>query len=139
MHDCDVMINIGARFDDRVTGRLNAFSPGSKKIHVDIDPSSINKSVRVDIPVVGDVGHVVEEMMRIWKARQIKTDAEGALATWWDQINKWRAPRLPEIPSRPTRSSSRNSRWSASMPRSRTRISTSRRKWASTRCGRPSS
>ncbi|MDQ7246125.1 acetolactate synthase 3 large subunit [Dongia sedimenti] len=90
MHDCDVMINIGARFDDRVTGKLTAFSPGSKKIHVDIDPSSINKNIRVDIPVVGDVGHVVEEMMRIWKARQIKPDAK-ALSTWWDQINKWRA------------------------------------------------
>ncbi|MBL8710625.1 MAG: acetolactate synthase 3 large subunit [Rhodospirillaceae bacterium] len=89
MHDCDVMINIGARFDDRVTGRLNAFSPGSKKIHVDIDPSSINKSVRVDIPVIGDVGHVVEEMMRIWKARQVKVDHK-ALAAWWDQINQWR-------------------------------------------------
>ncbi len=90
MHDCDVMINIGARFDDRVTGRLSAFSPGSKKIHVDIDPSSINKNIRVDIPVVGDVGHVVEEMVRIWKARQIKPDAK-ALSSWWDQINKWRA------------------------------------------------
>jgi acetolactate synthase-1/2/3 large subunit len=90
MHDCDVMINIGARFDDRVTGRLTAFSPNSKKIHVDIDPSSINKNIRVDIPVVGDVGHVVEEMMRIWKARQIKPDAK-ALSSWWDQINKWRA------------------------------------------------
>src|SRR4051812_3002397 len=90
MHDCDVMINIGARFDDRVTGRLTAFSPNSKKIHVDIDPSSINKNIRVDIPVVGDVGHVVEEMVRIWKARQIKPEAK-ALASWWDQINKWRA------------------------------------------------
>jgi acetolactate synthase-1/2/3 large subunit len=90
MHDCDVMINIGARFDDRVTGKLTAFSPGSKKIHVDIDPSSINKNIRVDIPVVGDVGHVVEEMVRIWKARQIKPDAK-ALSNWWDQINKWRA------------------------------------------------
>jgi acetolactate synthase-1/2/3 large subunit len=90
MHDCDVMINIGARFDDRVTGKLTAFSPGSKKIHVDIDPSSINKNIRVDIPVVGDVGHVVEEMVRIWKARQIKPDAK-ALSAWWDQINKWRA------------------------------------------------
>jgi acetolactate synthase-1/2/3 large subunit len=90
MHDCDVMINIGARFDDRVTGKLAAFSPGSKKIHVDIDPSSINKNIRVDIPVVGDVGHVVEEMTRIWKARQIKPDAK-ALSAWWDQINKWRA------------------------------------------------
>ncbi|MDY0884275.1 acetolactate synthase 3 large subunit [Dongia soli] len=89
MHDCDVMINIGARFDDRVTGKVSAFSPNSKKIHVDIDPSSINKNVRVDVPVVGDVGHVVEEMMRIWKARQIRPDAK-ALSAWWDQINKWR-------------------------------------------------
>jgi acetolactate synthase-1/2/3 large subunit len=89
MHDCDVMINIGARFDDRVTGKLAAFSPGSKKIHVDIDPSSINKNIRVDIPVVGDVGHVIEEMMRIWKARQVKPDAK-VLSSWWDQINKWR-------------------------------------------------
>jgi acetolactate synthase-1/2/3 large subunit len=89
MHDCDVMINIGARFDDRVTGRINAFSPGSKKIHVDIDPSSINKNVRVDLPVVGDVGHVIEEMMRIWKSRQLKADGK-ALAAWWEQINTWR-------------------------------------------------
>ena len=90
MHDCDVMINIGARFDDRVTGKVSAFAPNSKKIHVDIDPSSINKNVRVDIPVVGDVGHVIEEMMRIWKARQIRPDAK-ALSAWWEQINKWRA------------------------------------------------
>jgi acetolactate synthase-1/2/3 large subunit len=90
MHDCDVMINIGARFDDRVTGKISAFAPNSKKIHVDIDPSSINKNVRVDIPVVGDVGHVIEEMMRIWKARQLRADAK-ALSAWWDQINKWRA------------------------------------------------
>jgi len=90
MHDCDVMINIGARFDDRVTGKVSAFAPNSKKIHVDIDPSSINKNVHVDIPVVGDVGHVIEEMMRIWKARQIRPDAK-ALSAWWDQINKWRA------------------------------------------------
>ncbi|MEC7154091.1 MAG: thiamine pyrophosphate-binding protein, partial [Pseudomonadota bacterium] len=60
MHDCDVMINIGARFDDRITGRLDAFSPGSKKIHIDIDPSSINKNVAVDLPIVGDVAHVLE-------------------------------------------------------------------------------
>jgi acetolactate synthase-1/2/3 large subunit len=90
MHDCDVMINIGARFDDRVTGRIAAFAPNSKKIHVDIDPSSINKNVRVDLPVIGDVGHVVEEMLRIWKARQLKPDGK-ALAQWWDQINQWRA------------------------------------------------
>jgi acetolactate synthase-1/2/3 large subunit len=90
MHDCDVMINIGARFDDRVTGRINAFAPNSKKIHVDIDPSSINKNVRVDVPVIGDVGHVIEEMMRIWKARQIRPDAK-ALSAWWEQINAWRS------------------------------------------------
>jgi acetolactate synthase-1/2/3 large subunit len=69
MHDCDVMINIGARFDDRITGRTDAFSPGSKKIHIDIDPSSINKVIRVDVPIIGDVGHVLEEMVRLWKAR----------------------------------------------------------------------
>jgi acetolactate synthase-1/2/3 large subunit len=90
MHDCDLMINIGARFDDRVTGRLNAFAPNSVKIHVDIDPSSINKNVHVDLAVVGDVGHVVEDMMRVWKSRQVKPNGK-ALAAWWDQINQWRA------------------------------------------------
>ena len=70
MHDCDVMINIGARFDDRITGKLTEFSPGSKKIHVDIDPSSINKNVRVDLPIVGDAGHALEELIRVWKAKQ---------------------------------------------------------------------
>jgi acetolactate synthase-1/2/3 large subunit len=90
MHDCDLMINIGARFDDRVTGKLAAFSPGSTKIHVDIDPSSINKNVHVDLAIVGDVGHVVEDMLRVWKARQAKPNGK-ALAAWWDQINKWRA------------------------------------------------
>ena len=69
MHDCDVMINIGARFDDRITGRLDAFSPNSKKIHIDIDPSSINKNVVVDVPIVGDVAHVLEDMLRVWKSR----------------------------------------------------------------------
>jgi acetolactate synthase-1/2/3 large subunit len=64
MHDCDVMVCIGARFDDRITGRLNAFSPNSKKIHIDIDPSSINKNVRVDVPIIGDVGNVLEDMVR---------------------------------------------------------------------------
>src|SRR5262249_43158574 len=68
MHDCDVMICIGARFDDRITGRLDAFSPGSRKIHVDIDPSSINKNVKVDIPIVGDCAHVLEDMVRLWRA-----------------------------------------------------------------------
>jgi len=90
MHGCDVMINIGARFDDRVTGKLSAFSPGSKKIHVDIDPSSINKNVAVDIPIVGDAAHVLEDMIRIWKARQKRPD-QAALKEWWKQIDFWRA------------------------------------------------
>jgi len=90
MHQCDVMIAIGSRFDDRVTGRLDAFSPNSKKIHVDIDPSSINKNVRVDVPVVGDCANVLEEMIRIWKARQAQPDKK-ALADWWRQIGEWRA------------------------------------------------
>ena len=90
MHDCDVMICIGARFDDRVTGRLDAFSPGSKKIHVDIDPSSINKNVRVDLAIVGDSGHVLEDMIKVWKARQAQPDKK-ALSEWWRQIGEWRA------------------------------------------------
>ena len=90
MHGCDVMVNIGARFDDRITGRLTDFSPGSRKIHVDIDPSSINKNVFVDVGIVGDVGHVLEDMIKIWKATQARPDAK-ALAGWWKQIDRWRA------------------------------------------------
>ena len=90
MHDCDVMINIGARFDDRITGRIDAFSPGSRKIHVDIDPSSINKNVRVDIPIIGDCAHVLEDMIRVWKAQQRQVD-KTALGAWWKQIDEWRA------------------------------------------------
>jgi acetolactate synthase-1/2/3 large subunit len=90
MHDCDVMINIGARFDDRITGRVDAFSPNSRKIHVDIDPSSINKNVRVDLPVIGDCAHVLEDFIRIWKARQAEAD-KPALTAWWKQIDQWRA------------------------------------------------
>ena len=90
MHDCDVMIALGSRFDDRVTGRLDAFSPGSKKIHVDIDPSSINKTVRVDIGIVGDVGSVMRDMIAVWKAKGYKPNAE-AQSSWWDQIRAWRA------------------------------------------------
>ncbi|MGE0499298.1 MAG: acetolactate synthase 3 large subunit [Rhizobiaceae bacterium] len=89
MHDCDVMVCIGARFDDRITGRLNAFSPGSKKIHIDIDPSSINKNVRADIGILGDVGRVLEDMVRLWRA-SAKADKKG-LYPWWEQIAKWRA------------------------------------------------
>jgi len=89
MHDCDLMINIGARFDDRITGRLDAFSPGSKKAHIDIDPSSINKVIKTDIPIVGDIAHVLEDALKIWKARGRKVNAEG-IAKWWKQINEWR-------------------------------------------------
>jgi acetolactate synthase I/II/III large subunit len=89
MHDCDVMINIGARFDDRITGRVDAFSPGSKKIHVDIDASSINKVVKADIGIIGDAGHVLTEMVRIWKAKKLKADAYE-LENWWAQIAMWR-------------------------------------------------
>jgi acetolactate synthase-1/2/3 large subunit len=89
MHGCDVMFNIGARFDDRVTGRLNAFSPTSKKIHADIDPSSINKNVAVDVPIVGDAGAVLAAMIEAWKADEAPQD-KGAIAAWWRQIDGWR-------------------------------------------------
>jgi acetolactate synthase-1/2/3 large subunit len=90
MHDCDVMICIGARFDDRITGRLDAFAPGSKKIHVDIDASSINKNVKVDVPIIGDCAHVLEEMIRLWRTGAVSPDKK-ARADWWQQIEKWRA------------------------------------------------
>lgn len=90
MHDCDVMVCLGARFDDRVTGRLDAFSPGSKKIHVDIDPSSINKNVRVDVGIVGDAASVLEDMIAVWKARGTQR-SPAVLAPWWKQIEVWRA------------------------------------------------
>ena len=89
MHGCDLMINIGARFDDRITGTLDKFSPNSKKAHIDIDVSSINKVVHVDIPIVGDVAHVLEDLLKVWKSRGRKTNAEG-VSKWWDQINLWR-------------------------------------------------
>jgi acetolactate synthase-1/2/3 large subunit len=90
MHDCDLMICLGARFDDRITGRLDAFSPHSKKIHVDIDPSSINKNVKVDLGIIGDCAHVLEDMVRLWRAEAARPDS-GALAEWWKKINHWRA------------------------------------------------
>ena len=90
MHGCDLMINIGARFDDRITGRIKDFSPGSKKIHVDIDPSSINKVIRADVAVIGDVAHVLEAALTLWRARGRRTNKEG-LAGWWGRINDWRA------------------------------------------------
>ncbi|MFL6798240.1 MAG: acetolactate synthase 3 large subunit [Xanthobacteraceae bacterium] len=90
MHDCDLMIAIGSRFDDRITGRLDAFSPGSRKIHIDIDPSSINKNVKVDLPIIGDCAHVLEDMVRLWRATSVQPDRK-ALDAWWKQIDGWRA------------------------------------------------
>jgi acetolactate synthase-1/2/3 large subunit len=88
MHGADLIVALGSRFDDRITGRLDAFSPGSKKIHVDIDRSSHNKTVRVDLPIVGDVGRAMEDMVKLWKARQHQPQE---LKPWWAQIDEWRA------------------------------------------------
>jgi acetolactate synthase I/II/III large subunit len=90
MHDCDVMLCVGARFDDRITGRIDAFSPGSKRIHIDIDPSSINKNIKVDIPIIGDCAHVLEDLVRLWRAAAIEPERK-ALSEWWAQIERWRA------------------------------------------------
>ena len=90
MHDCDVMVCIGARFDDRITGTTNTFAPDARIIHVDIDASSINKNIMVDIPIIGDAGHVLEEMVRIWRSRSGKPDSK-ALEAWWSQIKIWKA------------------------------------------------
>jgi acetolactate synthase-1/2/3 large subunit len=89
MHGCDVMLNIGARFDDRVTGRLNAFSPGSRKIHGDIDPANINKNVVVDVPIVGDAGNILAALLEAWHADRGQRD-KAALHAWWQRIDAWR-------------------------------------------------
>jgi len=86
MHDCDLIINVGARFDDRVTGRLDAFSPNSKKIHIDIDPTSVNKTIDVDVSVIGDCAHVLENILILWKSKGLKSNT----LDWWDKINEWR-------------------------------------------------
>jgi len=90
MHDCDVMVAVGSRFDDRVTGRLDAFAPTSRKIHIDIDASSISKNVRADIGIVGDAGSVLEDLIAVWKQRNYKVD-KAALSDWWREIDAWRA------------------------------------------------
>jgi acetolactate synthase-1/2/3 large subunit len=89
MHDCDLMIAVGARFDDRITGRLDAFSPASKKIHIDIDPSSINKNVKIDLGVVGDCAHVLRQLIEVFRAKNALINAD-VLTNWWAQIDKWR-------------------------------------------------
>ena len=92
MHDCDLMINIGARFDDRITGKIDEFSPKSKKIHIDIDPSSINKNVKVDIALVGDVKFVLEKLVSVVKQRHpdFENSNKQKIAAWWSQIENWR-------------------------------------------------
>ncbi len=89
MHGCDLMICVGARFDDRVTGRTDAFSPHSQKIHIDIDPSSINKNIAVDLPIIADAGQALEALLAGWRARKCQAEPE-ALAAWWNVINGWR-------------------------------------------------
>ena len=96
MNQADLILCIGARFDDRVTGRLDAFSPKSKKIHIDIDRSSINKNVRVDLPIVADVGHALEDMIHVWKARQ---HPRPDLAGWWRRISEWRDKKCLNFPA----------------------------------------
>jgi acetolactate synthase-1/2/3 large subunit len=90
MHGCDLMLAIGARFDDRVTGRLDSFSPGSTKVHIDIDPSSINKNVPVDLAIVADAGRAIDALLTRWRARGIESRADK-LKPWWNQIDAWRA------------------------------------------------
>ena len=93
MHDCDLMINIGARFDDRITGKIDEFSPKSKKVHIDIDPSSINKNVKVDLPIIGDVAEVINSTIKnIKKANPNFTKSnKEKISKWWEQIQKWRS------------------------------------------------
>ncbi len=95
MHDCDLLINIGARFDDRITGKIEEFSPKSKKIHIDVDPSSINKIVKVDLPIVGDVTNVLKSFIRTLKKKHpnFEKSNKEKISKWWEQIDKWRNKR----------------------------------------------
>ena len=92
MHDCDLLINIGARFDDRITGKIDEFSPNSKKIHIDIDPSSINKIVKVDLSIVGDVSDVIRSITKTLKKKNLNLEKSNKqkISKWWQQIQKWR-------------------------------------------------
>lgn len=96
MHDCDLMICLGARFDDRVTGRLSAFAPYARKIHLDIDVSQINKNVRVDLPIVADAGKAIAAMVQVWKDKKCRADAH-AMDDWWRTIDRWREKRCMEF------------------------------------------
>jgi acetolactate synthase-1/2/3 large subunit len=92
MHDCDLLINIGARFDDRITGKIDEFSPKSKKVHIDIDPSSINKIVKVDLAIVGDVSDVIKSITKTLKNKNLNLEQSNKqkISKWWQQIQKWR-------------------------------------------------
>ena len=90
MHGCDLMIAVGSRFDDRITGRLDAFAPDAKIIHIDIDPSSINKNVAVDIPIIGNVSHVIGQLASRWEEKGVVTRKSKSLKAWWKEIQKWR-------------------------------------------------
>ncbi len=92
MHDCDLLINIGARFDDRITGKIDEFSPKSKKVHIDIDPSSINKIIKVDLAIVGDVNEVIKSVIKKISKKQdgLKDSNKQKISKWWEQIQKWR-------------------------------------------------
>ena len=122
MHDCDLMICVGARFDDRITGRLDAFSPHSKKIHIDIDASSINKTVKVDLGIIGDCAHVLEDMVTALAGRMRRKPDTAALAsTGGAQIDKWRAAEVVRVSQlgRNHQAAARRSNGCGSSPRSR--------------------
>src|SRR5436190_4343140 len=99
MNQADLIIALGSRFDDRVTGRLDAFSPNSRKVHIDIDRSSINKNVRVDLPIIADVGNALEDMVRVYKSRR---HPKPDLAEWWRRIDGWRAVKSLDFPDNAT-------------------------------------
>ena len=143
MHGCDVMLTIGARFDDRVTGRLNAFCPGSQKIHVDIDPSSINKNVPVDVPIVGDAGRALEALIAAWKA---DPTAAGHARRWRPggaRSTRWRGKDCLNFtqdmtPRRDHQAAIRDPAAVRAHARGAARTSSSPPRSASTRCGRRS-
>ena len=101
MHDCDLLINIGARFDDRITGKIDEFSPKSKKVHIDIDPSSINKIIKVDLAIVGDVTDVIKSTTKTLKKKNLNLEKSNKqkISKWWQQIQKWRTCLLYTSPS----------------------------------------
>ena len=101
MHDCDLMINIGARFDDRITGKIDEFSPNSKKVHIDIDPSSINKNVKVDLPIVGDVTEVINATIKEIKKSKpsFMNSNKQKISKWWEKIERWRSIKSFDFPN----------------------------------------